>query len=215
MDFVFVVHTSKWIISKGLELTWVVCAGNGCLACFPNWHASQISDITSFVPNLGRLPTRFCFSINLRRWRLTWRTHLCQIPMSPTPFPCVNNMEFASSMFTSKVNIHPFLFPFAINLPWFFMSSTKHPFGLNVTYKPYSTIWPTETKFFVMFGTWSTSFKYFVCPSCMDNGASLICVMGCVMSSLVSTNLGVFKSFVSLNHSPWLVMWFEALESTY
>jgi hypothetical protein len=39
--------------------------------------------------------------------------------------------------------------------------------------------------------------------------------MGCVMSSLVSTNLGVFKSFVSLNHSPWLVMWFEALESTY
>jgi hypothetical protein len=32
-------------------------------------------------------------------------------------------------------------------LPWFFMSSTKHPLGLNVTYKPCSTIWPTETKF--------------------------------------------------------------------
>jgi hypothetical protein len=33
--------------------------------------------------------------------------------------------------------------------------------------------------------------------------------MGCVVSSPVSTNLDVFKSFVSLNHSPWLVMWFE------
>jgi hypothetical protein len=32
-------------------------------------------------------------------------------------------------------------------LPWFFMSSTKHPFGVNVTCKPYSTIWPTKTKF--------------------------------------------------------------------
>jgi hypothetical protein len=27
-----------------------------------------------------------------------------------------------------------------INFPSFFMSSTKHPFGLNVTYKPCSTI---------------------------------------------------------------------------
>ncbi len=115
--------------------------------------------------------------------------------MFPTPFPCVNNMEFTSSMVTSKV-------PFAINLPWFFMSSTKHPFGLNVTCKPCSTIWPMETKYFVMVGTWSTSFKYFVCPSCMDNGTLPICVMGCVVSSLVSTNPGVFKSFVFLNHSP-------------
>jgi hypothetical protein len=49
-------------------------------------------------------------------------------------------MEFTLGMFTSKVNIRPFLFPFTINLPWFFMSSTKHPLGLNVTYKPYSTI---------------------------------------------------------------------------
>ncbi len=67
--------------------------------------------------------------------------------------PCVNNMEFTLGMFTSKVNIHPFLSPLAINLPWFFMSSTKHPFGLNVTCKPYSTIWPTETKCFIMVGT--------------------------------------------------------------
>jgi hypothetical protein len=37
---------------------------------------------------------------------------LCQIPMFLTPFPCVNNMEFTLSMFTSKVNIRPFLFPF-------------------------------------------------------------------------------------------------------
>ncbi len=98
-------------------------------------------------------PTRFCFTINLRCWRLTWPTHLCQIPMSPAPFPCVNNMEFTLHMFTSKVNICPIPSPFAINLHWFFMSSTKHPFGLNVTYKPCSTIWPTETIFFVMVGT--------------------------------------------------------------
>jgi hypothetical protein len=39
--------------------------------------------------------------------------------------------------------------------------------------------------------------------------------MGCVVSSPVSTNPGVFKPFMSLNHSPWLIMWFEALESTY
>jgi hypothetical protein len=49
----------------------------------------------------------------------------------------------------------------------------------------------------------------------MDNGTLPICVMGCVVSSPVSTNLGVFKSFVSLNHYPWLVMWFETPESTY
>ncbi len=140
------------------------------LVCFPNWHASQTFDITSFIPNLGRPPTIFYFSISLRHWRLTWPIRLCQIPMFLTPFPFVNNMEFTSGMFTSKVNIHPFLSPFAINLPWFFMSSTKHPFGLNVTYKPCSTIWPTETNFFVMVGTWSTSFKYSIYPSCMDNG---------------------------------------------
>jgi hypothetical protein len=27
-----------------------------------------------------------------------------------------------------------------INLPWFLMFFAKHPFGLNVTYKPCSTI---------------------------------------------------------------------------
>ncbi len=135
--------------------------------------------------------------------------------MSPNFFPCVNNMEFTSCMFTAKVNICPFFFPFAINLLWFFMSSTKHPLELNVTYKLCSTIWPTETKFFVMVKTWSTSFKYFVYPSCMDNGTLIICVIGCVISSLVSTNPSVFKSLVSLNHSPWLVMWFETPESTY
>jgi hypothetical protein len=35
--------------------------------------------------------------------------------------------------------------------------------------------------------------------------------MGCVMSSPVSTNPSVFKSLMSLNHSPWLVMWLETL----
>ncbi len=35
------------------------------------------------------------------------------------------------------------------------------------------------------------------------------------MSSPVSINLGAFKSLVSLNHYPWLVMWFEVPKSTY
>ncbi len=114
------------------------------LACSINfWHHL-------FCSKFG---TRFYFSINLKGWRLTWPTHLCQIPMSLTHFPCVNNMKFISSMFTSKVNIRPFHFPFAINLPWFFMFSTKHPLRLNATCKPCSAIWPTNTKLFVMVGT--------------------------------------------------------------
>ncbi len=126
---VFMVHTFEWIIYKDLKLTWVFWAGNGCLTYFPNWNVSQTSEITSSNPNLQRLPTSFCFSINLTRWRLTWPTCLCQNPMFPAPFPCVNNMKFTSNMFTSKVNIRPILFPFAINLLWFFMFSIKHPLG--------------------------------------------------------------------------------------
>jgi hypothetical protein len=98
--------------------TYMNCLSWECmLSLFPWLATSQTFDITSFVPNFERPPTRFCLSINLRHWRLTWPTHLCQIPMSPAPFPCVNNMEFTSSMFTSKVNIRPFLSPFDINLP--------------------------------------------------------------------------------------------------
>jgi hypothetical protein len=85
---------------------------------------------------------------------------------------------------------------------------------LNVTCKLCSTICPTKT-FFFMVRTWSTFFKYFVYPSCMDNGTLPIYVMGCVVSSPVSINPNVFKFFVSLNHFPWLIMWFEALKSTY
>jgi len=144
-----------------------------------------------------------------------WPTHLCQIPMSRAPFPCVNNMEFTSCMFTSKVNIHPFLSPFAINLPWFFMSPQNIHLGWM---SPVNFVPPFGLRrppFFVMVGTLSTSFKYFVCPSCMDNGTLSICVMGCVVSSPISINLSVFKSFVSLNHFPWLVMWFETPQFTY
>jgi hypothetical protein len=78
--------------------------------------------------------------------------------------------------------------------------------GLNVNCKPCFTIKPIETKLFVMVGTWSTSFKYYVCMSCIDNGTLPICVMECVVSTLVSKNLSVFKSLVSLNHPPWLIM---------
>jgi len=215
MDSIFVVHTSKFIISKGLEFTWIVWARNGCLSYFPNCHVSQTFGITTFILNLGRPLTRFCFSINFRCWRLTWSTHWCQIPMSPAPFPCVNNMEFTSCMFTSKVNIYPFLFLFAINLLWFFMFSTKHSLKLNVICKPCSTIWPTKIKLFIMVKTWSTCFKYFVCSSYMDNDTLPICVMGCEVSSPIFINLGIFKSLMSLNHYLWIVIRFEVPISTY
>ncbi len=105
------------------------------------------------ISNQGRPPTRFCFLINLKCWKLTWPTRLCQILMSLTPFPCVNNMEFTLGMFTSKVNICPYLSLLAINLFYFFMSSTKYPSRLNVTCKLCSTIWPTKINFFIMVGT--------------------------------------------------------------
>jgi hypothetical protein len=101
--------------------------------------ASHTFNITFYVPNLGKPPTRFCSPINLKHWRLTRPTCLCQIPMSPTHFPCVNNMEFTLGMFTSKVTICPFLFPFAINLLWFFMFFTKHQLELNVA----TPLWPS------------------------------------------------------------------------
>ncbi len=179
------------------------------LACFTNlWHHL-------FCSKFGKTSNKILFLHELKTLEINMANPLVPNSMSPTPFPCVNNMEFTLGMFISKVNICPFLSPFAINLLWFFRSSTKHPFGVNVTCKPCSTIWPTETKFFVMVGTWNTSFKYFVYPSCMDNGTLPICGMGCVMSSPISTNPSLFKSFVSLNHSPWLVIWFKAPESTY
>jgi Fe-S-cluster-containing dehydrogenase component len=55
-----------------------------------------------------------------------------------------------------------------------------------------------------VFNGWNMkyTFKYFLCPSYMDNDTLPICVMGCVVSSLVYTNLGVFKSFVFINHYP-------------
>jgi hypothetical protein len=75
------------------------------LACLTNfWHHL-------FCSKFRKTSARFCFSISLRHWRLTWPTCLCQIPMSPAPFPCVNSMEFTSCMFTSKVNICSFFSP--------------------------------------------------------------------------------------------------------
>ena len=41
-----------------------------------------------------------------------------------------------------------------------------------------------------------------------------MCSMGCVESSLVSTTQCLSCSLIFMNHSSWLVMWFEAPEST-
>jgi hypothetical protein len=114
-------------------------------------------------------------------------------------------MEFTSSMFTSKVNICTFFFPFAINLPWFFMLS------INLV--------PPSHLSRLIFLLWLQHKVHLSSILFAHLGWTMapckICVMGCVVSSPVSTNLGVFKSLMSQNHSPWLVMWFEALKITY
>jgi len=66
-----------------------------------------------------------------------------------------------------------------------------------------------------MVRTWGTSFKYFVYPSRMDNDIVNFYNRMCIVPSQIFTNHGDLKSLMFLNHSPWLVMWFEALESIY
>ncbi len=108
------------------------------LACFTNfWHHL-------FFSKFGKTSNKIMFLHQLKMLEINMANPLVPNCNVSSSFSCANNMEFTSSMFTSKVNIHPFLFPFAINLLWFFMSSTKYPLKLNVTSKPCSTIWPTR-----------------------------------------------------------------------
>jgi len=46
-------------LHKTVAKCQISSSGNGCLACFPNWHASQTSDITSSAPNLEDLQQVF------------------------------------------------------------------------------------------------------------------------------------------------------------
>ena len=139
-------------MSSTFLLTFLSC-GNACFVCLPNWHASQIFCIPSTL-NFGSPVTSSLVCIDLNLCTLACPTLLCQMSMSATtPAPCANIAAFISGMFTSNVNIRPHLLPFVINLHLSLKSSTKTPSWLNRTCKPCSTIWPTETRFFVIFGT--------------------------------------------------------------
>ena len=72
--------------------------------------------------------------------------------------------------------------PFSMSRPSF---SMKQPSLLKWTCMPWSTIWSTETKVFVMVGTCNTFFMQFWLPS-FPNETSPMCRMGCKVSSPVS-----------------------------
>ena len=87
-----------------------------------------------------------------------------------------------STSFESRMNMRPSLRPLAMGQPFF---SMKQPSLLKQTCMPCSTIWPTETKFFVMVGTCKIFFMQVWLPS-FSNGTSPMCRMGCGVSSPVS-----------------------------
>ena len=145
--------------------------------CLLSWHASH-TRLTCFDSKSEIRTTTPFVCIAWSRWRLMWPILLC------------HNLIFisASRLLTyiadyplskSRINIQPSLLPLAMNRPF----SIKLPSLLKWTCMPSSTI---ETKFFIMVGTcktlWMQMFLSFFCK-----GKSLMCWMGCVVSSLLST----------------------------
>ena len=90
----------------------------------------------------------------------------------------------------------------------------KHPRCVNQTYIPWSTICPTDTKFFVIVRMCKMFISF---PSCLTwfRGTSPTCSMVCEVSSPVSMTPDYFSFSICENHSSWLVIWFDTPESTY
>ena len=109
-----------------------------------------------------------------------------------------------ATLVESRLNILPSLRPCAITRP---TSSMKHPRCVNRTSIPWSTICPTDTKFFVIVGTCNTFISFPFCPTWLRGTFP--------MSSPVATTPGCVGFSRYENHSLWLVMWFDAPESTY
>ena len=134
--------------------------GNGGRCCFPSWHALHTRS-TRF-DSKGGSPITTSFNCIVRsRWKFMWPIHLC------------HNSKFVSVLrpsaylggftsFESRMNNRPSLHPLAMIWPSF---SMKQPSPLKRTCMPCSTIWPTETKFFVMVGTCKTFFMQVWLPS--------------------------------------------------
>ena len=109
------------------------------------------------------------------------------------------------------MNILPSLCPCAIIWP---SSSMKHPRCVNRTCIPWSTICPTDTRFFVIVGTCTTFMSFPFYPAWL-RGTSPTCSIGCGVSSPVSTTPGCSGFSGYENHSSWILTWFDAPESTY
>ena len=83
----------------------------------------------------------------------------------------------------SRMNLWPSPHPLVMSRPFF---SIKQPPLLNRTCMPFSMIWPTETKFFIIVGTCKTFLMQVLLPS-FSNEKLPTCRMGCVGLSSVST----------------------------
>ena len=126
--------------------------------------------------------------------------------MSDSTFCPLVNIAVPTS-FVSRINILPSRLPCAMIFP---SSSMKHPRWMNWTCIPWSTIFPTNTKFLVIVETCRTflsgrhgSAERFWCLR-WDEGCHprLPTTPGCSGFSKVE------------NHSLWFVMWLDASEST-
>ena len=125
---------------------------NGCLCCLPNWHASHTPSMSFSLNVRSPMMTPFdCIALSLLR--LMSPIHLCHKSMLELAFMLFANMaDFISCK--SRMNIQPCLHPRVMIRPSFLMK--QHQSWSNQTCIPCSTIWPTETKLFVIVGTCKT-----------------------------------------------------------
>ena len=122
--------------------------GNGCLCCFPSRHASHTRS-THFESKAGCPITTPFDSIARSRSRFMWPIRLCHNSMLVSVSRLLAYISNFTS-FASRLNNRLSLRPLAMSQPSF---SMKQPSSLKRTCMPCSTIWPTETKFFVIVGT--------------------------------------------------------------
>ena len=135
---------------------------------------------------------------------------LCHKSISDSTFcPFANNAVPPSV--ESRMNILPSLRPCAITRP---SSSMKHPRCVNRTCIPWSTIYPTDTRFFMIVGTCNMFMSF---PFCLLwlRGTSQTFAIGCGVSSSVATTPGCISFSRYESHSLSHIMWFDAPESTY
>ena len=154
--------------------------GGYCLWSSPSGMGVDVVCRVDMLHTLDPMTTPFdCIARS--RWRLMRSILLCHNSMFVSILRSLAYMDDFIS-FESRMNMRPSLPPLAMSRPYF---SIKQPSLLKRTCMPCSTIWPNETKFFVMVGTCKTLF-YASLIAFFTNGTLPMCRMGCVGSSPVS-----------------------------